>query len=82
MRHSQLFQCFDIYSAALLRGGLGIDGVRSAVDALIKLAPMVDEAKAKTTLKKLNRLYSPRLIKDKASWEPVVAMIRTALDTY
>ena len=43
---------------------------------------MVDEAKAKTTLKKLNRLYSPRLIKDKALWEPVVAMIRTALDTY
>ena len=75
-------ECFDIYSAALLRGGLGIDGVRSAVDALIKLAPMVDETKAKTTLKKLNRLYSPRLIKDKASWEPVVAMIRTALDTY
>ena len=75
-------ECFDIYSAALLRGGLGIDGVRSAVDALIKLAPMVDETKAKTTLKKLNRLYSPRLIKDKASWEPVVAMLRTALDTY
>lgn len=43
---------------------------------------MVDETKAKTTLKKLNRLYSPHLIKDKASWEPVVAMIRTALDTY
>ena len=77
-------ECFDIYSAALLRDGafLSMDDVRSAVDDLIKLAPMVDEAKAKTTLKKLNRLYSPRLIKDKASWEPVVAMIRTALDTY
>ena len=75
-------ECFDIYASVLLRGGLGINGVRSAVDALIKLAPMVDEAKAKTTLKKLNRLYSPSLIKDKATWEPVVAMIRTALDTY
>ena len=77
-------ECFDIYSAALLRDGafLSMDDVRSAVDDLIKLAPMVDEAKAKTTLKKLNRLYSPRLIKDKATWEPVVAMIRTALDTY
>ena len=77
-------ECFDIYSAALLRDGafLSMDDVRSAVDDLIKLAPMVDEAKAKTTLKKLHRLYSPRLIKDKASWEPVVAMIRTALDTY
>ena len=77
-------ECFDIYSAALLRDGafLSMDDVRSAVDDLIKLAPMVDEAKAKTTLKKLNRLYSPCLIKDKASWEPVVAMIRTALDTY
>lgn len=77
-------ECFDIYSAALLRDGafLSMDDVRSAVDDLIKLAPMVDETKAKTTLKKLNRLYSPRLIKDKASWEPVVAMIRTALDTY
>ena len=77
-------ECFDIYSAALLRDGafLSMDDVRSAVDDLIKLAPTVDEAKAKTTLKKLNRLYSPRLIKDKATWEPVVAMIRTALDTY
>ena len=77
-------ECFDIYSVALLRVGafLSIDDVRSAVDDLIKLAPTVDEAKAKTTLKKLNRLYSPRLIKDKATWEPVVAMIRTALDTY
>ena len=77
-------ECFDIYSVALLRDGafLSIDDVRSAVDDLIKLAPTVDEAKAKTTLKKLNRLYSPRLIKDKATWEPVVAMIRTALDTY
>lgn len=75
-------ECFDIYADVLLRGVLDVAGIRSAVDALIKLAPMVDESKAKATLKKLNRFYSPNLIKDKATWEPVVAMIRTALDTY
>ena len=42
----------------------------------------IDEKTVKADLKKLNRLFSPKLLKDKAAWEPVIAMIRTALDTY
>lgn len=42
----------------------------------------IDPAKAKAGLNKLNRTYSPYLIEDKTAWEPVVALIRTALETY
>lgn len=40
------------------------------------------EAEAKDILKKLNRAYSVHLVEDKAAFEPVVAMIRTLLETY
>jgi len=53
-----------------------------AVSQIVKLGAVMDEATIKADLKKLNRLYSPYLIKDKAAWEPVVATIRTALETY
>ncbi len=53
-----------------------------AVTQFMELAPFMDEAEVKADLKKLNRLYSPLLIEDKTAWEPVVAMIRTALETY
>ncbi len=53
-----------------------------AVENLTKAAASIDEKTVKADLKKLNRLFSPKLLKDKAAWEPVIAMIRTALDTY
>lgn len=53
-----------------------------AVENLTKAAASIDEKTVKADLKKLNRLFSPKLLKDKTAWEPVVAMIRTALDTY
>ena len=52
------------------------------VDMYIKLLPNVEEAKAKEGLKKINRIFSPYLIKNKTAWEPIVASIRTALETY
>lgn len=52
------------------------------VDTYIKLLPNVEEAKAKEGLKKINRIFSPYLLKDKTAWEPIIASIRTALETY
>ena len=76
-------ESFDIYADVLLQHRFA-DAARTkqVLDALLRLAPVQDETKAKTVLKKLNRLYSPNLLKDKAAWEPVVATIRTALETY
>ena len=53
-----------------------------AADAFIAHCAYVDEAKAKKDLKTINRVISPRLISDKEKWEPIVAKIRTALETY
>lgn len=47
-----------------------------------KLLNNLPEADAKAILKKLNRLYSPKLVEDKAAFEPVVIMLRTMLETY
>ena len=52
------------------------------VRQIVRLAPGQDETTVKSDLKKLNRAFSPSLVKDKESWEPVVATIRTTLETY
>lgn len=52
------------------------------VDTYIKILPNVEEAKAREGLKKINRIFSPYLLKDKTSWEPIIAAIRTAIETY
>lgn len=53
-----------------------------AVDAFIAECATVDEAKAKKDLMILNRIISPKLANDKEKWEPIVAKIRIALETY
>ena len=73
---------FDIYVDSLSTGNVSAADAKTRVSDLLKLAPSMDETKVKAVLKKLNRLYSPFLIKDKAAWEPVVAMIRTAMETW
>lgn len=75
-------EVFDIYVDRLSTGNINAAGAKDTVGELLKLAPSMDETKVKAVLKKLNRLYSPFLIKDKAAWEPVVAMIRTAMETW
>jgi hypothetical protein len=56
--------------------------VLKSIDFIIQHATTLEEAKAKADLKRLNRVLSPKLISDKANWEPIVAKIRTALETY
>jgi|GEM_PF-2486693 len=53
-----------------------------AIDRLIAIVPTLSGVDAKADFQKLNRKYSIFLLKDKAKWEPVIAKIRTALETY
>jgi hypothetical protein len=74
---------FDILANDILEHRVAQPGaVKQIVARMLVIAPNCDSAKVKTTLTKLNRLLSPRLLEDKAKWEPAVAMIRTALETY
>jgi len=52
------------------------------VEIIIKYGPIVNVTTQKADLQLLNRLASPKLLKNKAEWEPIVAKIRTALETY
>lgn len=59
------------------------DLVLRAVNKVIELGATVDTITTqKKDLQKLNRIYSQKVLKDKASWEPVCSQIRTAIDTY
>lgn len=42
----------------------------------------IPAAEMKTFLQNVNRKYSAKLIEDKATWEPIIAQIRTVLETY
>ena len=42
----------------------------------------IPAAEMKTFLQNVNRKYSSQLIEDKAPWEPIIAQIRTVLETY
>ena len=42
----------------------------------------INAAEMKNFLQNVNRKYSPQLINDKAAWEPVIAQVRTVLETY
>ena len=42
----------------------------------------IPAAEMKTFLQNVNRKYSAQLIEDKATWEPIIAQIRTVLETY
>lgn len=55
----------------------------TALDKMIEssLKADIDNATLKADLQKLNRKFSLMLIKDKAKWEPIVAKIRTTLET-
>lgn len=41
-----------------------------------------NETEAKALLKRINRVVSVKLTTDKERWEPVVVLVRTALETY
>lgn len=74
---------FDLLADVILtRKETAADKIKLILTRMLAIAPNCDPAKVKTTLQKINRLLSPRLIKDKAKWEAPVAMVRTALETY
>ena len=53
-----------------------------AIDRIIDVGPTLSGVDVKGDLQKLNRKFSRFLLKDKAKWEPVIAKIRTTLETY
>ena len=69
----------------LLKYRYNVATTNSALDMLIDLAASVDgtdSISVKTDLQKMNRKFSKNLLDDKAAWEPVIAKIRTTLETY
>lgn len=69
----------------LLKYRYDVATTNCALDMLIDLAASVDgtdSISVKTDLQKMNRKFSKNLLDDKAAWEPVIAKIRTTLETY
>ena len=58
------------------------ENVSRIIDKIIDLAPGLTGIDVKADLQKLNRKYSKNLLKNKAKWEPIIAKIRTTLETY
>lgn len=56
--------------------------IQKILNHMLSIAPNCDPAAVKNTLQKMNRLLTPYLLKNKARWEPAIALIRTALETY
>ncbi len=42
----------------------------------------INAAEMKAFLQNVNRKYTARLADDKAAWEPIIAQVRTVLETY
>lgn len=58
---------------------------RQAIDVLLNAAVMADGTdgiNVKSDLQRLNRKFSKNLLDNKAAWEPVIAKLRTTLETY
>ena len=78
----------DLYNTILMylvkyHNVLHNDLATKAVTRLIDLGASSDEIKTqKQDLQKLNRIYSPKVLKDKDKWEPLCSQVRTAMETY
>lgn len=56
---------------------------KSSLVYTLTLLPELPAAEAKEALQKMNRIWSPKLVSEKGKgWDEVVAMVRTALETY
>lgn len=64
------------------RKNLSAADVNRCIDNVIALAPVVQVGTQKEDLQKINRIFTPYVIKDKATWEPVLTKVRTVLATY
>ena len=56
--------------------------VKRAINKLVDVSINANVTTGKEDFQRLNRKYSKNLLKDKATWKPIVALIRTTLDTY
>ena len=65
-----------------LRHNNGPQIISAIVDAIIDIAPNLTGVDVKADLQKLNRKFSKNLLTNKAKWEPIIAKIRTTIETY
>ena len=75
----------DIYKGIysnLMEYKYHVSVVKRAIHKLVDVSVTANVTTGKTDFQKLNRKYSKNLQNDKTTWEPVVAMIRTTLDTF
>ena len=75
----------DIYKGIysnLMEYKYHVSVVKRAIHKLVDVSVTANVTTGKTDFQKLNRKYSKNLPTDKTTWEPVVAMIRTTIDTF
>lgn len=75
-------QLYTIIISRLLHNNIPANYVAEALDKIAEVAPNLTGVDVKADLQKLNRKYSVYLYKDKAKWEPVIAKLRTMIETY
>ena len=75
-------QLYALVTDKLLHGIYAPELVSQAIDKLAAIGPTLSGVDVKADFQKLNRRYSIFLLKNKAKWEPVIAKIRTTLETY
>ncbi len=75
-------QLYALVTDKLLHGIYAPELVSQAIDKLAAIGPTLSGVDVKADFQKLNRKYSIFLLKNKAKWEPVIAKIRTVLETY
>jgi len=75
---------YQTVANCLLKYGYGANYVIQSINYLNRQAIALgkDDAEVLDLLKKLNRVFSANLIKDKEVWGGVVAQIRTMMETY
>ena len=75
----------DIYKGIysnLMEYKYHVSVVKRAIHKLVDVSVTANVTTGKTDFQKLNRKYSKNLPTDRTTWEPVVAMIRTTIDTF
>lgn len=78
-------QVYEYMRDYLLKNSPGAVLAREAIDVLLNAAVMIDGTdgiNVKSDLQRLNRKFSKNLLDNKAAWEPVIAKIRTSIETY
>ena len=75
---------FQTMSEVLLKSEFNMPEAMRGVDYLVRQGIELDkdDAEMLALLRKLNRVYSAKLVKDKEKWSPIVAQIRTLMETY